>query len=199
MDWEKLFSVSNHSGMGVFHGSLDIPDGTDSLIIDPNSRGEHTVEAIKSYVKRGILKVTNDFVVPNLVGANKDIVVAKVQSADGGDGDKHNHYVFDPFAQESNTKSFSVQEIDMGKGVTEEQIDTTGKGIVVNPPSPTPPSERMTNEEAIELLGLQWKKFESEVNKITDVRKLNFLQVVATQNGASDKKQQVIADRLSQL
>jgi hypothetical protein len=196
MDWNKKIAVTNKSGTIVLAGILEIPHGAEDFLVDPSRHPESTIKALQLFEQRGTITVTNNYKeTPEKI--KDSYLVKKVQTVSSEHGDTHDHYVFDPFKEDS--KVISVKEINLSNGnLHTEEIDTNSKGIVVSEQNAVA-DDKMTREEAIDLINSQWKKFESEVNKITDVRKLNFLQVIAMEIGASDKKQKIIEDRLSSL
>lgn len=198
MDWEKVFSVKNYSGLIIIASGIEIPHGTDSYIVEPFKYSEQAIDQLKNFERRGLIEVTNDVKMSLKTKSGESLPVRKVESADGDSGKSHNHFVFDP-ESEYQSKSINVQEINMGRGSNVEEIDMGdgAKGIVLGELKPS--VKPMTKDEALELLNLHWKKFESEVKKIEDVRKLNLLQIVAMENGAAEKKVQIIEERITDL
>jgi hypothetical protein len=197
MDWNKPFAVTNKSGMIVIAGTIEIHHNTENYIVDPTRHPESTIKSLQIFEQRGTISVTND-IKQVAQKAKEDFGVKKVQSIANDAGDKHDHFVFDPFKDAKS--AINVSEVKMEKGIEVEEDLTSDseKGIVVHEQKIVA-DEQMTKEQAIELLNSHWKKFESEVNKIDDLRKLNFLQVVAIEIGAADKKKEILENRINSL
>ncbi|WP_336784158.1 hypothetical protein [Paenibacillus illinoisensis] len=183
MDWNKKFNAINESGRIIISGVLTLLHGT-TTVVDPARHPEKTVEDLKIFHRRGMIQVNNNVVEAKPLKMN-DIAVKKLETTKAN-GKKNEHVVLDA------PKPIEVAPIDLG-----------GKPVSVTEPIAETPKvvadEKMTKEEATELLGLHWKRFESEVGKMTDKRKLNFLLIVADESGAADKKKQIIEARLEQI
>lgn len=196
MDWTKPFSVSNHSGVTVIAGTIQVNDGTYEYFVDPNRHSAYAIELLQGYERRDLIKVTNNVKLPKLSTNSNGSSVSKVSTAANDSGATNDHFVFNPLDE---GKAITVNEINLGsKLFEEEEIDTSGKGIVVSSEKSVAKLQ-MTKEQATDLLGLHWKKFEAEIKKIEDVKALNLLQVVAIEISAAEKKQQIIQNRLEEI
>ncbi len=188
MDWTKKFNAINESGRIIISGVLTLAHGT-TTVVDPARHPEKTVEDLKIFHKRGMIDVNNNVVESKPLKLN-DVPVKKLETTKAN-GTKNEHVVLD-----TPKSPIEVSPIDLGgKPVSVENTLEEPK----TEPTKVVADERMTKEEATELLGVHWKKFESEVGKMTDKRALNFLLVVAEESGAADKKKQIIEARLEQI
>jgi hypothetical protein len=162
------------------------------------------MDALKYYEALGKLTVTNEFTETRKATKESFSSIRIVETANGANGDTNQHIVFDGHKQyaENQKKAISVQNIDTsGKAIDIVIAEPDeSKGVTVKQVTPSESKdERMSKEDAVELLSSHWKKVQSEVNKMTDARKLNFLQVVAIELGVADTKKKLIETRLSEI
>jgi hypothetical protein len=196
MDWEKKFTIKNIGGSVIITGVVVLPDGQEREI-DPTRYSEQVVKDLKVFHARGNIEVTNKLNAPK-EEKEEQFGTRKIQTTNALNGEKNDHFVLDP-----HNSAISIQEINLSRGINvEEDLTADNAGAIVvhdNNKTAVADKDRMTKDEAVALLGQHWKKFESEVGKIDDLRKLNFLLVVAIEQGVIDKKKEILDNRIKAL
>jgi hypothetical protein len=186
LNWNEKIFIENNLDAVFVAGSIRLEDkGTE--IIDPICQPIEVINAIKFQYNRGKIKVTNDFEEVLELEDMKDRNTSKVHTVNGVDGDTFEHTIYD-----NNSGMFSVNAINAGKAmeVFPASSDTGLIEISYND---------LDRAEAVIFINQQWKKFESEVNKSTDKRKLLFYLNIANELGASEKKVAILSNRLGVL
>lgn len=150
-----------------------------SVVIDPVLKPKAIIDDLKIFDRRGYIEVTNNITITE--SAKKDSFGVKTLDSGGG------------------KKAISVTSIDLGGKAISVETATNEPKAEVKVEAPAVVEEKITREQAVELLNVHWKKFESEVNKMTDARKLNFLQIVALEEGVAEKKKEIIEARLNEI
>lgn len=186
MDWNQKFSATNESETVIVTGIIALKH-LETIVVDPSRHPESTINDLKIFNQRGMIKASND--IKETADAAFDVAVKTIFTS-GKNGAKNEHVVLD-----EPKRAISVESIDMG-----------GKAVNVDnmleqkaSPAMAEVEEPMTEKEATELLGLHWKRFESEVGRMNDPKKLNMLLVTAEQTGAAEKKKQIVQTRLEQI
>ena len=198
INWNDKFRVLNICGGVLISGVIALRDG-DDIVIDPNRASEKTVEDFKIFYRSGKARITNDIGEIKDQEVKDELGVKKIQTVKNADGDLRDHYVAD-----SNQKIIGVNQIELGKGIINVTEDLTAENYgaieVKNENQILAKDEgRMTREDAINFLERHWKTVASDVAKITDKRKLNYILVVAIEVKAADKKRELIEARLIEL
>jgi hypothetical protein len=201
MDWEKEFEVENISDTVLIADVLTIYSKSKE-IINPGRYPERTISGLQNFHKRGLIKVTNDFVDNRKKSNISNIITKQVETTKDPHGGKHSHIVLngglDTGGKAIETGSERAERLAKANSDIEEYEDATYESPVVKTVE-VKDEDRMTREEAVELLSSHWKRVESEVNKINDARKLNFLLVVAIEEKVADKKREIIEEKLNQI
>lgn len=179
MDWENKIQATNISEVILIAGILKIASG-DTVVIDPSRHSDKIINDLRIFEKRGQLELTNNITIEPL--AKKDSFPTKGLEIHGI------KKAITVSAIDTNEKAIKVETYINEIQEEEEEIESV-----------TSSDKRMTEDEAVEMLSLHWKTFQSQLNSIVDARKINYLQIIAQKTNAGDKKKQLIADRLNEI
>lgn len=189
MDWNKKFEVTNIANGIIIVGITSIPHlGTAE--VNPLTSSLKAIEKYKLLHAMGKITVTNDFeseYSPNY-SENNTIQVNTVRNEEG---DTRSHTIYSPYQGDG---GYKISNVEMGKAVAVNENINSQKSVVFN--SPTGIDEKIN---AREFLDQQWKKVQSEISKITDTNLLQFYLEVATEWSISEKKIEMLKNRIAEL
>lgn len=185
MDWTKPFEIKNVSKSRIVTGTISMPDET-TKVIHPQLFSEEVINGLKFFYSTGKIEVTNDY--EKLEVAKGVVPVSKLKTVKNELGDTNDHFIYDP-----NSNAISVSEIETrGSYSLQSLTDLDSASVQVA-------YGEIDRIEARELLSKHWKTFESEIGRVSSKNKLRFYLSVAEKENVSEKKVQIIRDRLSSL
>lgn len=174
--FKKNVDIKNISEGRIALGKFALAHNA-SKVINPIDFSDNTIKDLDILLERG--KIEANFDVEAEVKVSKQTDVVKKESLKNESGETHEHTVYDPETAKKN------------KLIEVESLDNNEKAVAVN---------SITKGEAEDFLAQHWKKIEKEVEKISDVKKLEFIFNVSKELGMhGNKKYELVEERINRL
>jgi hypothetical protein len=170
-------NIKNISGGRIAIGRFALSHGKDKTV-NPMLFPDNFSVSLERLLAKNAIEVTK-VEIKKKDEVTLDSNVVNKTTTKNEKGDEHEHVVYDPDTAKRN------------KLIEVESLNDNHKAIDVN---------YISKNEAQDFLEQHWKKIEKEVERINDVKKLEFILSVAKELGMDgNKKYELVEDRINSL